>query len=1006
MITKKRINRTNDAFGEYRKNPEEAYNHVGMDFGRFQIPKTIVCQRLAMHYQNGIKMIGLVPLIKKFCKFFIDVDYISGKCNIHTFFKKANDYVEKTWGKDYTSTIFVLKSRTEYKFHIYYPKIIVNKNALIYHWKYMNKLFDDCKPIDENATSLRFEGFWKFDSKITKRYLANTDYHPFKLESTEKFEINEQFYQQTYLPIDDECTATEVINTPLENDEQFQTSQSFTTINDQSEILEESRYSEIESEVDMDWQQTQASHHTSSQLSTSTVNLSQITSTSFSEFNSNLDNSNLSLPTDLESNNSQDGLIIGVNPVNVFGIEITNLMNTKYKELKPYLTEHTISKLQIHNQNTPKEIVTFCLGKTDKDRYCPFQQRRHHQNNNYFVWNLKSGSLRRKCHNNRCKNKYEIVFSKQTIFDNCMDEEDMTADADLCTQYLKFNPNVMYSTKYKTKNSDGCFFHYNEQTGIWERDINSYKLKQHLQQDFRKFLFEKLNKKIEDSRNSMEVRKFHLSQKREINKKLGNQTPTNNVINALKTYCKSKDDLDGNPDYIVVENGVVDLVKQELVIPQREELVTDICVANVKFEERDEEKITHINKDLINKLFILEDVRNVVLKYMSTTLDGRVLKKFLINLGPGGDNGKSRFCEIFKFLLGSYAYRANSKFICGKDDDKSMANFHRKRFIYFEEPTVSKPIETNKIKEYTGGVEAAHRRIYSDDTEILLQATFILNTNTHPEFTTADKALRNRVITYYWTSVFTKDARKVDESKHIYLANDYIGSKAWTKEYGSQLFNILLDYYKLFLADNRTVEMSKTLQEKSDEVIRMSDTFLDWFNNNFEFTENKKHFICLSEIEQMFRESDIWKHLSNKAKSIGCKTWLLRQIRNRPGLIKNYVKEKWFAKDKKRKYDGYMLGCVVKDRNHNNLNADEQHNYFNSEDEDVYMMINDENTNSSNVIANSTNTRYAAIGRKRRRLSTKNQSQELTYEQVTKRRKVMQALNPDLADNQQDDPVD
>ena len=86
------------------------------------------------------------------------------------------------------------------------------------------------------------------------------------------------------------------------------------------------------------------------------------------------------------------------------------------------------------------------------------------------------------------------------------------------------------------------------------------------------------------------------------------------------------------------------------------------------------------------------------------------------------------------------------------------------------------------IKELTGGDEFCARGIYSSNTSNKICATFILNTNNIPQFTQADNALANRLLTMTWNSKFTKKKEEVDPDNHIYLADLTIGNEQWKQK--------------------------------------------------------------------------------------------------------------------------------------------------------------------------------------------------------------------------------
>ena len=278
-----------------------------------------------------------------------------------------------------------------------------------------------------------------------------------------------------------------------------------------------------------------------------------------------------------------------------------------------------------------------------------------------------------------------------------------------------------------------------------------------------------------------------------------------------------------------------------------------------------------------------------------------------IYIGPGGNNGKSRWCELLKHMLGSYAYKAAVSLLLGaKQDAASIANFDKKRFIYCEEPSIKQKLQSHVIKDITGGNEVAARKLYSQDTATRICATFALNTNNIPEFTQADEAIDERLITYEWKSKFVKEKEKVNENDNVYLADEYIASKEFAQRYGSQLFNILCLYHKKFMDNNQQISLTLKQKMNNSEILRISDGFKSWIDANIVFTDDKHDYITLPQIEQKFRSSEFWLHLTTTVKLCGAASYVKKQIMNRSELKKWYRKEKVISKGNKQ-YEGYLI---------------------------------------------------------------------------------------------------
>ena len=298
--------------------------------------------------------------------------------------------------------------------------------------------------------------------------------------------------------------------------------------------------------------------------------------------------------------------------------------------------------------------------------------------------------------------------------------------------------------------------------------------------------------------------------------------------------------------------------------------------------------------------------------------------------------------------MGNYAYKASSKLLLGsKQDDASVANFDKKRFIYFEEPAFKQKLQSHLIKDMTGGNEVAARRLYSQDTCTKICATFALNTNNIPEFTQADDAIDDRLITYEWRSKFVKDKDEVNEMDNVYLADEDIGNKVFAQRYGSQLFNILCGYHQKYMNNNQQIALTSTQKRNNSDILKISDTFKSWFEENIVFTNDQIDFISLPDITQRFKISEYWLNLPTSMKQCGIKTYIKKQIMNRSSIKKWFRKEKVIARGI-RGYKGYLIQHKFKSNSILNEYHGDVPNQQNTENNDVYFNINELNFDNSN----------------------------------------------------------
>ena len=613
------ISRTKDLFQEIQ-NPDDQYNHIGMDGGKFMLKKEEVIRKLLKCREYGVLFVGLVPFIRNHdkCKFFFDVDHLAQNQTIEDVMSNCMKVLHHKYEANLLTKNYITKSKSLNRYHVYLPEIILQKQSLRMLWDEINDKFIN-DPIDISASALRYDGFWRFDSKKTRRFLPNTDYVPYK----NKFKLDEAFYSDTYLLVNDDTPISKMKS-------KFAKKIYLNSEDNPSSQLQDNN------SIDFTDSMIEQSQKTQDDDSTLTDLLSLNTQPQSSQNDRSI--------LDLSSSNTESVSDNVVDNKKTYGVQtkIEELVNGKYSFLNHCFRDHTIQKIIVYRENQENENVVFSCGKSVKDRTCPFTGTVHRQNNVYFVYQTKNGILKKKCQSSRCKNKWDVVYDKFNYFDELIDSDDemddneddeLWTDSDLAEKYLEFNPrDIMYSTIIKSKKTDGMFFFWNKDIGIWEQDIGMYKLKRQIAGKFRQYMKRYFKDKIKKCRNQAK-RHALCGAKAIVNSKLGDYSKIGSVINALKTGCRNVEQLDSNDFYLVCKNGVYDLIKQETVKPQRDEYVTNCRVTNFNIEKKNDEDIEYLFENLIKKLFPDEEQRETQLTYIATILNGKTLKKILINLG-------------------------------------------------------------------------------------------------------------------------------------------------------------------------------------------------------------------------------------------------------------------------------------------------------------------------------------------------------------------------------------
>ena len=701
-FTQTKPSRTRHAFDNCRNSGE--YNHVGMDGGKYYVEKERLIKTLLILKRNGISYNSIVPQIRNKTIFFCDVDHLNENEKIEEILKLIKQFLAKEYDGEFIDNFYITKSKSLHRFHIYFPDIILTKSRLDFFWNDLNvmflnegfrgKLVKGIKkaPIDTSVIGgVRYDGFYKFNPEKS-RYIENTEYFPYLTKNGSNFKLDLTFYSKTYLLIDEHVDCTRIIkkspnSSRNETSIPSDNSQSLNTDNNNSmniSLVSTLEYSDLDgiSSVDDD---IVFNYENDTNSSNNLVpNFNSNDTIIFSgksddedddlmrqDFDKNIDQNHNTMRNLKKSDSGEvenDELMkrnlrkrcednhnkmknlkkYKSNEIEeFFGDDAYDFLIENYPFVLKSIKGHQLQRVARMYKETPREITIISLGKTPKDRKCPFTKRVHRRNNTYYIWIEKTGKLQHRCHHGDCNGKFTTVYTKNEVifsqvandlnFDEDSDEEiekdDLWTDIDVALVYLEMNKNLMYSERVSSrKGEDGMFFHFDERRGIWKADRGSYVLKKDLAKNFKKYIKLRWRKKISEA-GTDEFKKSLQTQKALLMRKLGDFKNIKNILDALKTLCIVNVELDTNPWYIVANNMVWDLQKNEKVIPKKEEYVTNTMTTGFDIVPFNEEIDEEIHNKLFKRLFPNDEERATILYYLSTTLNGKILKRFLINLG-------------------------------------------------------------------------------------------------------------------------------------------------------------------------------------------------------------------------------------------------------------------------------------------------------------------------------------------------------------------------------------
>ena len=200
------------------------------------------------------------------------------------------------------------------------------------------------------------------------------------------------------------------------------------------------------------------------------------------------------------------------------------------------------------------------------------------------------------------------------------------------------------------------------------------------------------------------------------------------------------------------------------------------------------------------KLFPADDLREYVLTLAAGCLEGANKEQcFYIMTGSGG-NGKSKFVELLLSVLGQYAGSLSSTALTRKRPESSAANpdimsIKGCRFIEMKEPDEGEPINSARMKQFSGEDLVEARGLFKDQERFKITGKIFLACNRMPPIHSMDGGTWRRIRVIPFDSRFLPEGDPmIDESRHIYPRDDMMDERI--KNWREPFFSLLVHYYQ------------------------------------------------------------------------------------------------------------------------------------------------------------------------------------------------------------------
>jgi P4 family phage/plasmid primase-like protien len=207
--------------------------------------------------------------------------------------------------------------------------------------------------------------------------------------------------------------------------------------------------------------------------------------------------------------------------------------------------------------------------------------------------------------------------------------------------------------------------------------------------------------------------------------------------------------------------------------------------------------------DFMSKLFPKPELRTYMWRKLASCLEGANKEQtYETWIGVGG-NGKSKLVDLMSMVLGDYASSLQATAMTRKRPDAGAANpdimaIRNKRFIYMAEPDDREPLNTSRMKQFTGEDDVEARGLFEEQTKFKITGKIFMLCNAFPAINTMDRGTWRRVRAVPFESKFVDpNVEEVNPDANVYPRDNQLDANlsVWRTLFMSRLVHVYKTEY-------------------------------------------------------------------------------------------------------------------------------------------------------------------------------------------------------------------
>lgn len=167
-------------------------------------------------------------------------------------------------------------------------------------------------------------------------------------------------------------------------------------------------------------------------------------------------------------------------------------------------------------------------------------------------------------------------------------------------------------------------------------------------------------------------------------------------------------------------------------------------------------------EEFLVKIFPRPELRQYVKTLLSACLEGMNREQCYYTMIGVGGNGKSKILELMRMVLGEYQSGLAPTALTRKRPDSGAANpeimaIKNRRFIYLSEPDDREPLNTSRMKQFSGEDIVEARGLFNDQEKFKISGKLFMLCNNLPPIHSMDRGTWRRIRVIPFESKFVSE---------------------------------------------------------------------------------------------------------------------------------------------------------------------------------------------------------------------------------------------------------